>query len=110
MTCMPGSWGNVLSPAHWEIALRTGVATGLLAVLLSFTPVERLFRHRYGAAFMVGCLTVLGDSFSHPGHYATAYGEAIATGITSGLLALLGSYLLEDRARRLRAAWKRLFG
>ena len=59
---------------------------------------------------MVGCLTVLGDSYSHPNHYAVAYGEAIVTGVISGSLALLGSYLLENRARRIRSAWTRLFG
>jgi hypothetical protein len=39
-----------------------------------------------------------------------AYGEAIVTGVISGSLALLGSYLLENRARRIRSAWTRLFG
>jgi hypothetical protein len=59
---------------------------------------------------MVGCLTVLGDSYSHPSHYGVAYAEAIVTGVVSGSLALLGSYLLENRARRIRSAWTRLFG
>jgi hypothetical protein len=110
LACMPGSLANVWSPAHWELALRTGVATGVLAVLLSFTPVARLYRNRYGNALMVGCLTVLGDSYSHPNHYGVAYAEAIVTGVVSGSLALLGSYLLENRARRIRSAWTRLFG
>ena len=110
MLCMPGSLTNVLSPAHWELALRTGVATGVLALLLSFTPVVRLYRSRHGNALMVGCLTVLGDSFSHPNHYGPPYAEAIVTGIISGSLALLGSYLLENRARRIRSGWARLFG
>jgi hypothetical protein len=110
MMCMPGSLANVWSAAHWELALRTGVATGVLAVLLSFTPVARLYRNRYGNALMVGCLTVLGDSFSHPNHYGVPHAEAIVTGVISGSLALLGSYLLENRARRIRSAWARLFG
>ena len=110
LTCMPGSVVNVWSAAHWELALRTGVATGVLALLLSFTPAARLYRNRYGNALMVGCLTVLGDSFSHPNHYGPPHAEAVVTGVVSASLALLGSYLLENRARRIRSAWVRLFG
>ena len=110
LTCMPGSVINVWSAAHWELALRTGVATGVLALLLSFTPAARLYRNRYGNALMVGCLTVLGDSFSHPNHYGPPHAEAVVTGVVSASLALLGSYLLENRARRIRSAWVRLFG
>jgi len=108
MTAMPGSLGNLLSPAHWELALRTGLLTAILAVLLSFTPLGRLYRNRYGNALMVGCLTAIGDGYSHPNHYGGPVPEAIATGAIAGLLALLGSYLFEDRARRLRGAWARL--
>ncbi len=108
MTCMPGSLGNLGSIVHWEIALRTGLLTGLLVLALSFTPVARLFRHRYGNALAVGCLTALGDAFSHENRYGVASGEAIVTGIVSGTLALVASYLLEDRARRLRHVWTRL--
>jgi hypothetical protein len=110
MTCMPGSLGNLLSPVHWELALRTGIATGVLAVLLSFTPVLRLYKNRYGNALLVAGLTVLGDSLSHPNHYGIALTEALVTGAISGALALVGSYLFEDSARRVRAAWTRLFG
>ena len=110
MMCMPGSLANAWSAAHWELALRTGLATGVLALLLSFTPVARLYRNRHGNALMVGCLTILGDSYSHPDHYGLPHAEAIVTGLVSGSLALLGSYLLENRARRVRSAWGRLFG
>jgi len=110
MTCMTGSLANVWSPAHWELALRTGLVTALLALLLAFTPLGRLYRHRWGNAAIVGLLTAFGDAYAHPNHYGFAHAEAIATGIVSGLLALLGSWLFEDRARRLRAAWARAFG
>ena len=110
ITCMPGSWGNLWSPMHWELALRTGVATGLLALALSFTPALRLLRQRWGNAALVGLLTALGDSWSHPNHYGWWHAEAIVTGLVSAALALAGSFLLEDRARRVRAAWVRLFG
>jgi hypothetical protein len=109
MTCMPGSWGNVMSLLHWTVALRTGLFTGLLAVLLTFTPASKLYAHRYGNALVLGCLTALGDAYSHKSHYRIPVVEHIATGVVSGLFALAASYLLEDRARRVRAAWARVF-
>jgi hypothetical protein len=110
MTCMPGSWGNVWSAVHWSLALQTGLATGVLAVLLTFTPAARLYGNRYGNALIVGLLTALGDSLSHPNHYGHFHAEAFATGAVSGLLTLAGSYLFEDRARRVRTAWARIAG
>jgi hypothetical protein len=110
MTCMPGSWGNVLSIGHWTIALQTGLLTGLLAVLLTFTPASKLYSHRYGNAFIVGCLTAIGDAFSHKSHYRIPVLEHLLTGAMSGLFALAAWYLLEDRARRVRAVWTRVFG
>ena len=110
MTCMPGSWGNLASLAHWTLALQTGLATGVLAVLLTFTPARKLFANRYGNALVVGLLTMLGDAYSHANHYGFPFAEAILTGVVSGLLALAGSYLFEDRARRIRAMWSRIFG
>ena len=110
MTCMPGSLLNLPSLVHWEIALRTGLFTAGLALVLSLTPAIQLFRHRYGNAFVVGCLTAVGDGFSHPGHYHEGHVEALMTGVVAGVLTLVGSYLFEDRARRVRAAWRALFG
>ncbi|GGD74509.1 hypothetical protein GCM10010985_31210 [Caballeronia grimmiae] len=55
---MLGSWGNVLSVAHRAVALRTGVLTGMLSVLLSFVPaVKRIYGLRFGNPLMVGLLT-----------------------------------------------------
>ena len=110
MTCMPGSLGNVWSAVHWTTALQTGLATGILALLLSFTPAARLYGNRYGNAVVVGCLTALGDAYSHANHYGIPYTEAFVTGVVSGLLTLAGWYLFEDRARRLREAWARMSG
>ena len=45
---MPGSLGNLLSAVHWSTALKTGLVTGVVALLLSFTPVARLYPNRYG--------------------------------------------------------------
>jgi hypothetical protein len=110
MTCMPGGWPKLWSGPHWGNALQTGLVTGVLAVLLSFTPLGRLYRYRSGNAAMVGGMTVFGDLYSHGSHYGGAWGEALTTGAVSAVLALAGSYLLEDRARRLRLLWQRLTG
>jgi hypothetical protein len=108
MTCMPGSLLNVLSPAHWELALRTGLYTAALVLLLSFTGFVKVFRNRYGNAAAVGCLTAVGDAYSHEEHYGGFHAEALVTGVVSALLALVAGFLLEDRARRVRAAWTRI--
>jgi hypothetical protein len=108
MACMPGSVTNVLSAAHWEIALRTGLATGALVLVLTFTPALAIFRNRYQNALMVGCLTALGDVFSHPNHYGMFHAEALLTGAVSALLALVSAYLLQRHGWRLRALWTRL--
>ena len=110
MTCMPGSLLNLGSLPHWTTALHTGLATGLLVLLLSFTPAKGVFRNRFGNAAIVALLTAGGDAWSHANHYAIAWGEALLTGIVSGLLALAASYLLEDRGRRLRGLWARRSG
>ncbi|SFN12497.1 hypothetical protein [Variovorax sp. OV329] len=110
VSCMPGSLGNLLSIPHWQLALQTGLLTGILALVLSFTPASRLFSNRYGNAMVVGALTAIGDAFSHPGHFSIPGLEAVLTGIVSGVLALAGSFVFEDRARRLRALWSRLRG
>jgi hypothetical protein len=109
MTCMPGSWGNIMSAAHWTLALQTGLATGFLAVVLTFTPAARLYANRYGNALLVGLLTMLGDAYSHVNHYGLLFAEPVVTGLISGLITLAASYLFEDRARRIRAAWARIF-
>ena len=110
MSCMPGSLLNTLSAAHWEIALRTGAVTAVLVLLLSFTGLAKVFRNRYGNAAAVGCLTAIADAYSHEDHYGGFHWEALVTGAVSALLALIASYLLEDRARRIRAAWARIVG
>lgn len=110
MACMPGGLAKLWSAAHWANALQTGLATGVFALLLSFTPIGRLYRNRFGNAALVGGITTLGDKLSHPSHFGGPWGEALVTGAVSALLALAASYLLEDRARRVRSVWSRLRG
>jgi hypothetical protein len=111
LTCMPGNWEKVIRPEHWSIALRTGVTTGALALLLTFTPLVGLYANRFGNALIVALLTTLGEAYSHQYHFGSfAPTGAVLTGVTSGLFAMTASYLLEDHARRLREVWARLFG
>jgi hypothetical protein len=105
MTCMPGSLARLASPEHWSIALQVGLATGLLVVAITFTPAAKVFRSRYGNASIVALLTMLGDAYTHGRHDGIRWTEVLLTGVTSGLLALVASFILEDRARRVRVAW-----
>jgi hypothetical protein len=99
------AFANLVSLAHWKIALQTGLGTGILALLLTFTPIGRMFSHRYSNALLMGILTAIADYWSHPGRFTLAIGEALLTGIVSGLIVLATSFLIEDRARRIREAW-----
>jgi hypothetical protein len=103
------TFAALTSLAHWKIALQTGLGTGVLAVLLSFTPVARLLADRYGNAFVMGVLTAIADAWSHPGRFVDApWLEAVLTGIVSGLIVLALSFVVEDRARRVRDLWGRV--
>jgi hypothetical protein len=111
MLCMSApSFAALASLPHWKIALQTGLGTGFLALVLSFTPLGRLFGQRYGNAVLMGVLTALADAWSHPGRFGIAWGEAVLTGVVSGLIVLATSFLIEDRGRRVRSAWARVRG
>jgi hypothetical protein len=81
-------------------ALQTGLVTGVVALLLSFTPVARLYPNRYGNALVVGVVTALGDAWAHPNHYGFFHAEAFLTGAVSALARPAGVV----PARRPRAA------
>jgi hypothetical protein len=74
-------------------------------VASTFTPAGTLFTHRYGNALVMGILTAIADAWSHPGRFAFDYGEALLTGLVSGLIVLASSFVIEDRARRVRRVW-----
>jgi len=105
------SFVALVSLPHWKIALQTGLGTGALAVLMSFTPLARVLANRYGNALLMGILTALADAWSHPGRFADApYAEAILTGVVSGLIVLAMSFVIEDKARRVRHVWAKVRG
>ena len=111
MVCMTApTFANLVSLPHWKIALQTGIGTGILAILLTLTPVGRLFANRYSNALVMGILTAIADAWSHPGRFGIEYGEALLTGLVSGLIVLATSFVIEDRARLVRNAWARIRG
>ena len=110
LTCMPGSLMKITSVAHWAIALETGLGTGILVLLVTFTPARRVFNYRSGNAGVVAGLTMLGDAYSHSCHDGVRIAEVFVTGLTAGAFAWCASYALEDRARRLRGLWTRVRG
>ena len=85
-----------------------GLGPIIASLALSFTPVAKLYRNRYGNALVVGAITAFGDAYSHPNHYGFFHAEALLTGAVSAALAVVASFLLEDRARRVRALWSSL--
>jgi len=113
MLCMTApTFANLVSLPHWKIALQTGIGTGILALVLTFTPIGRMFGEKYRNALLMGILTALADMWSHPGRpeFKFDYGEALVTGLVSGAIVLATSFLIEDRARRVRIAWSWIRG
>ena len=108
IACMPGSFGAATNLVHWQIALTTGFATGVLVLLLSFTPVIVAFRRRVSNALVVGGLTAIGDAFSHWRHGSPLGVEVLVTGAVSAVFAFAASFLFEERGRRVRGAWRRV--
>src|SRR4051812_45920590 len=98
MTCMPGSLAAIRSLAHWTVALQTGLLTGLLAILASFTPAAKLFARHWGNALIDAVLTMIGDFWVHARHDDLRPAEVLRTGAIAGALALAASFLFEDRA------------
>lgn len=82
--------GNVhaLTFSHWIKALQTGVLTGALAVLVSFSGRKELQDNKFVMAGLTGFLTAIADFATHPTHFGGPSTEAIATGIGAGLLCL----------------------
>lgn len=103
VACMTApTFVNLASAAHWIVALKTGLGTGVLALLLTLTPLGRMFTQRYGNALLMGGLTAIADAWSHPGRFDNVFVEPLLTGLVSGVIVLVSSLALERAAALLR--------
>ena len=83
--------GNLLSltPKHILIALKTGILTGFLAMVLSFIPLlKKHYDNKIILAFVIFACTTLADVLNHPSHFGGATTEALATGLGAVLIFL----------------------
>jgi hypothetical protein len=106
---MPGNWSNIASLAQSAIAFRSGSQRTVRGAADIHTA-AKYYGNRYGNAALVGVPTAIGDTYVHVSHDRSPYVEHILTGAVSAFLALAASFLLEDRARCIRAAWTPVFG
>ena len=83
--------GNILglTPKHILIALKTGILTGFLAMILSFIPLlKKYYDNKIILAFVIFACTTSADLLTHPTHFGGATTEALATGLGAVLIFL----------------------
>jgi peptidoglycan/LPS O-acetylase OafA/YrhL len=78
---------------HWKIALATGTAVGLLALLFSFLPFDNIEQSKWGVAAIAFVGTFVVDAINHGSHYNLFWGdEALLTATIAAGLSILTSY------------------
>jgi hypothetical protein len=83
--------GNILglTPKHILIALKTGILTGFLAMVLSFIPLlKKHYDNKIILSFVIFACTTSADLLTHPTHFGGATTEALATGLGAVLIFL----------------------
>ena len=88
---------TVITPAHWIVALKTGIIAGVGAVLVSFIQNEELRENSYLNAGVVGFMTAVADFIVHPSHFGGQHTEALVTGIAAVLLCITFSGIGKKR-------------
>jgi hypothetical protein len=89
--------GNLASITlgHWLNATKTGILGALFAVLLTFTPIAKLYSNKWALAVIAGVSTFLADWASHQGVTLTKPGgppvEAMLTGFGAFALSAIVS-------------------
>lgn len=86
-----GDLSSITLP-HWQIALTTGSAVGILGVLMTFGPLRKVQKSRWGVAAIAFVGTVVADIAVHPTHFGFPLAEALVTGLGAAGLCLLVSY------------------
>lgn len=77
---------------HWVKALQTGVGTGIIGVLFTFSSLVKIQTNRFGVATIAFLGTVISDYLSHPTHFGSEWTEALVTGLGAAGLCLLVSF------------------
>ena len=80
---------TAISTDHLIVASKTGVVTGISALICFLFLKEEYKDNKYVLAGLAGFLTALSDLIIHPSHFAGESTEAIVTGIGAGLLCFL---------------------
>ena len=88
---------SAITLTHWQVALTTGSAVGLLGILLSFGKAKKIQSTRVGFALVAFVGTFAADLAIHPTHFGAFWTEALVTAIGASVLALASSYLPIDR-------------
>lgn len=84
----------VLSFHHWEIAIGTGLGTGLISLLASYGDLVKFQTSRYGVAAIAFVGTSIADFVSHGG---MSIKEALITGLGAALLSFFVSFTPLDK-------------
>ena len=83
---------STITLGHWQIALSTGFAVGLLSVVLSFGKLSLIEATRWGIALIAFVGTTIADLLMHGTHFGAWWAEALVTGVGAAVLSLLVSY------------------
>ncbi|ARG97471.1 hypothetical protein [Legionella micdadei] len=84
----------VISWHHWEIAICTGLGTGVISLLASYGDLVKFQTSRYGVAAIAFIGTTIADFISHGG---TSWKESLVTGIGAALLSFFVSFTPLDK-------------
>jgi hypothetical protein len=91
LTVMTGGDFKALTWEHWEIALVTGAAAGLIGVIVSIGPLLRYYGNRWFFALVAFAGTFAADLWSHPSHFGGPMAEALVTAAGAAFVSLLFS-------------------
>ena len=83
--------GDVLALTlhHWIVALETGLLTGTFWLVFALTPLRKFEDDKL--IFIM--LTAIADFIVVPSHFGGHYGEAISTGVTAAIIAVICAYV-----------------
>ena len=91
-----------ISLHHWEVAVRTGLLTGVFGIVfLLFETSKKFIGDPFRLAVLTAIFTAISDLIIVPSHFGGVYGEAITTGMTAGLISFGWFYLEKSECSKL---------